>query len=102
MKKVVIIWCVALLVAVCGVFYINYCIDSARSGFVRDEVGFPSSMYYDEELGQIVYEDLTLTVDNNHVVGVESAQGGEDNTGYRIQPAQANKFEYRVYTIIQE
>lgn len=47
MKQAAIIWCVALVVAILGVFYVNWCIDSARSGFVREEAvdasSFPAS-----------------------------------------------------------
>lgn len=105
MKQAAIIWCVALVVAILGVFYVNWCIDSARSGFVREEAvdasSFPASMYYDEATGEVVGGDVTLTVSDARIVGVQDLQG-EDNMGYRLQPAQIRSLDYRVPTIIQQ
>jgi len=76
------IWLVALLVAVGGVFYIN---TSMRA----------------IELGSPVLEPVgSLRVDNVRIVGVDSYQGCEDNTGYNLQPAQVGSLDYRPYTIL--
>lgn len=121
MKQVIGIWLCAILIGILGVFYVNWCIDSAMSGFERtttvDASSYLGSMYYDEALGQVVCEgewhpplktceqlqaDTRMRVSTDVVVGVESYQGFEDNTGYRVQPAQVRSLEYRVPTIIQQ
>lgn len=48
-------------------------------------------------------EPIVLHVEpSQRIVGVESLQGGEDNTAIQLQPAQVQSLDYAVYTRIED
>lgn len=78
-KSLLIIWAVALVVGAGCVLYVNWCIDAigAQSSIV-EAVGVSDTATIPQ-----------LQVSKSVVVGVESFGGGDDNIGYRVQPAQS-------------
>ncbi len=82
MKQVIGIWLCAILIGILGVFYVNASIST---------IEFESPFV--EPVG-------ALTVNDVRGVGVEGYQGGEDNIGDNLQPAQVGSLDYSQHTNI--
>lgn len=90
MKQVIKIWAVALIVTICGLFYVNASMNAIE--IESDSVGAVRASK--------VTTIPPLQVSKSVVVGVESYQGGEDNFGRILQPSVSGAMVGSQYTKI--